>query len=66
MKMFRMSMWDLDEMSVEDLLDKLEEIYELDPKARLTIEEGEIWDTLADTVETYYEIVCLHKDERGQ
>ena len=66
MKMLRISVADIDGMPVEDLLDKLEEIYELDPKARLTIEEGEIWDTLADTVETYYEIVCLHKDERGQ
>lgn len=66
MKMFRMGLHDLDGMPVETLLDRLTEIWELDPKARLTIEDMESWDSLSNEVTPYYEIVCYHKDERGQ
>ena len=66
MKMFRINVNDIDGMSVETLINKLTGILELDPNAYLTIEEGEIWDTLADTVTPFFEIVCLHKEERGQ
>ena len=41
-------------------------IYGYDPKAKLMVEENEHHDRLSGEVSVYYDLVCLHKDERGQ
>lgn len=66
MQMLSKPITDLDGMYVSDLLDMLEDIYLKDPKAKLSIEENEAWDSLSGDTCVYYTLVCYHKDERNQ